>query len=155
GAAYAIAPGYRSAGAPLDHRGSATITVNELEATDWRPGVTCRRGPGDPFVSWVFLRDVQERIGERSVYISIWRSPGATGVEDGDLSISTISPGESSIDYRASRGAGLVATLISAEGLRGRVQFSAAQVPDPYHPDPEFKRLTGTFEWSCEPTPSD
>jgi hypothetical protein len=155
GVAYAVAPRYRSTDEPFDHRGSVTISLTELGVAEWRAEATCRRGPRDRTVTQVYIRDVHATIGDRWFSFGLWLSPGATSVQAGTLSFSLGLPGGSSVSYSAPPGDAMEATLVSADGLTGSLQFSAAPIPDPYHPNPEFDRLTGTFEWACASTPSD
>jgi hypothetical protein len=153
GVGYALAPRHRSIDDPFDHRGSATLQIAEYAATEWRAEARCRKGPRDSTVSEVSMLDV--KIDERWVSVFLRLSPAATSVQAGTLTIGSYSPTERSADYSAAPGSGLDATLVGADGLSGKVRYSAVLMPNPARPTvPGFDRLTGTFEWACESTPS-
>jgi hypothetical protein len=149
GVAYAIAPPYRSPNADLQYPGSATVHVAEPAAIEWDGKATCRTGPHDPTVFMVWMPDV--KVGDQWIAVLLNLSRGVTSVQAEKLTIAMVA----SADYVASPGSGLDATQVGINGLTGSVRFSAVPVPVPSRsPEPEPYRLTGTFEWACESTPS-
>jgi hypothetical protein len=153
GVAYAIAPPYRSASADRLHRGSIALHIDQLAAIDQRTEAECRTGPNDPAVFMVFMQGL--KVDGRDVMVLLNLSPGATSVQVEKITIVTMPAVAGSTDHFASSGTGLDATLVGPDGLSGSLRFSAAPVPDPARSTaPELDRLTGTFEWVCDPTPS-
>jgi hypothetical protein len=149
GVTYAVAPPYRSPGADLLYPGSATVHVAEPAAIEWDGTVTCRTGPRDPTVFIVWMPDV--KVGGQSIAVLLNLGPGVTSVQAEKLTIATVP----SADYVATPGHGLDATQVGIHGLTGSLRFSADLLPNPARsPGPEPARLTGTFEWACESTPS-
>jgi hypothetical protein len=153
GIAYVIAPPFRDPNADPIHRGSATVHTAELAPSEWVGQVTCRTGPGDPAVFLVWMPHV--RVGDKDVAVLLNLRPGATPVQADKLTIATLSPTVIA-DYIASPGDGLDTTLIDATGLSGALRFSADVLPNPARlHNPEIDRVTGTFEWTCDPTRSE
>ena len=151
GVTYVVAPPFRSAGAPLIHEGNATIHVAEPAALEVRGKATCNRSR-DTAVFVVWMPDV--RSGDQDVGVLLNLSPGATPVVVEKLTIVYRSPVVNA-DYFATPGHGLNGMLVGADGLTGSLRFSAGLVPVAGRShDPEVDRLTGTFEWACESTPS-
>jgi hypothetical protein len=149
GVSYAIASPYRSPNADLLYPGSAAVHVAELVPGEWDGKATCRTGAHDSTVFMVWMPDV--KVGTESIAVLLNLNPGATSVQVEKLTIAMVA----SADYVATPGNGLDATQIGANGLTGSVRFSAPFVPTPARVhDPEPNRLTGTFEWACESTPS-
>lgn len=151
GVAYAVAPPFRSAGAPLIHEGSATLNVSEPAALEVRGKATCKQSR-DPAVFVVWMPDV--RSGDNDVAVLLNLSPGSTPVLVEKLTIVYSSPGVFA-DYVATPRQGLDTETVGADGLTGSLRFSAALVPVAGRlRDPDVDRLTGTFEWACSSTPS-
>ena len=153
GVAYSLASPYRSANADLLHRGSATVQVAEPAAIEWDGAAECRTGPHDPAVFMLWMPHV--KVGDQWIAVLLNLDPEASPVQAEKLTIATSSPTVASAHYIASSGNGLEATLVGTNGLTGSLQFTADLVPNPARQhDPDLDRLTGTFAWTCEPTPS-
>lgn len=150
-AAYAVAPPYRSPDAGADHPGRVTVHVAEPRPTDWSEAAFCRtRERGTP-VFRVFAN--HQEANERTVSITLNLGEGATPGGD-ELWISILAVPAGVTQYVTS-GGGLDVTLGGAEGLTGSARFAAPKEPAARRsPDLEPARLTGTIDWTCEPSPS-
>ena len=151
GVAFAVAPPFRSAGAPLIHEGNATVNVAEPTALEVHGKATCKQLRDRPLFI-VYMPDV--RSGDKDVAVLLNLSPGSPPVHVEKVTIVYHSP-EVLADYIASPGQGLDAMVVGADGLTGTLRFSAALVPVAGRsPDPDVDRLSGTFEWACSSAPS-
>jgi hypothetical protein len=150
---YWIAPPFRDANADLIHPGNATVHAAELAPSTWDGKATCRTGARDPAVFLLWMPHV--RVGDRDVAVLLNLGTAATSVQADKLTIASSSP-TGSADYVASPGDGLETLLVGADGMTGRLRFSATLLPNAARlNDPELDRLTGTFEWACDPTRSE
>lgn len=146
GVAFAVAPPFRSAGAPLIHEGNATLKVAEPAALQVQGEATCRKSR-DPAVFVVWMPHV--RSGDKDVAVLLNLSPGSPPALVEKVTIVYQLPGVVA-DYTASPGQGLDAMVVGADGLTGTLRFSAALVPVAGRsPDPDVDRLSGAFEWAC------
>ena len=150
--AYTVAPPYRSPDAGIDNPGRVTVHIAEPTPVEWSEAAFCRTRERDAPVFRVFANHQETK--ERTVGVTLNLGQGATPGGD-EFWISLLALPAGVTQYVVSSGSGLDVTLASADGLTGSARFAAPRESGAYRsPDPEPARLTGTIEWTCEPTPS-
>jgi len=157
GALFMISSPYRGANPGVEYFGRATMRIAELPPGEWPMGSRCKILDGE---ASVFSSEVNLRVASKQqVGAAMQFVPGGSWPRAG-ISISLYTTSENSaispVFYTADFGSGAEVVMDSADGLRGRLGFSADRIPDQSRsPKPEEPAyLAGTLEWDCTVSPS-
>ncbi len=145
GAAFAVAPSYRSPPPPGQREGDLTLHIAEPVPKDWAIRGVCSpvttQGYGsvsadvtrDGIHMWLGLI-VRNSAPPVAAWINIAMSAGRAG---------------SAFYYASIDEASLETTTMTADGMSGVVRFDAPAQPSSAQRGQQPDRLAGTFEWAC------